>query len=79
MSIELRLQIDRGAFRLAIDLSLPARGITALFGPSGCGKTTLLRAIAGLERDQAARVRIGEETWQEGRLFLPTHQTDRRS
>ena len=29
----------------AIDVTLPARSITALIGPSGCGKSTFLRAI----------------------------------
>ena len=28
-----------------IDLSIPAKAITALIGPSGCGKSTFLRAI----------------------------------
>ena len=32
-----RLRIDRGAFRLDVDLDLPQRGITALFGHSGSG------------------------------------------
>src|SRR5579875_2922958 len=30
-----------------------------LLGPSGCGKTTTLRAVAGLERPSAGRIRIG--------------------
>ena len=28
-----------------IDLSIPARAVTAFIGPSGCGKTTLLRCL----------------------------------
>ena len=31
-----------------------------LLGPSGCGKTTTLRMIAGLEQNDAGRIRIGE-------------------
>jgi iron(III) transport system ATP-binding protein len=37
------------------------RGHTfALLGPSGCGKTTLLRLIAGFERADAGKIRIGD-------------------
>ncbi len=73
--IEVRLHLARARFTLNVDLSLPARGVTALFGPSGCGKTTLLRALAGLER-AAGRVAWGDEVWQDdaqGR-FVPTHR-----
>ncbi|MFM9968806.1 MAG: ABC transporter ATP-binding protein [Burkholderiales bacterium] len=33
----------------------------ALLGPSGCGKSTLLRLIAGFNRAQSGRVRVGGE------------------
>ncbi len=62
-------------FVLDADLTLPGRGVTALFGPSGSGKTTLLRCVAGLAR-AAGRVQINGECWQDDarRIFLPTHQ-----
>ncbi len=62
-------------FVLDTDLTLPGRGVTALFGPSGSGKTTLLRCVAGLAR-AAGRVQINGECWQDDarRIFLPTHQ-----
>jgi multiple sugar transport system ATP-binding protein len=43
----LKLQVADGEF-------------VALLGPSGCGKTTLLRIIAGLERQTAGRIVIGD-------------------
>lgn len=33
-----------------VDLTVTARGCTAVIGPNGAGKTTLLRALHGLER-----------------------------
>ncbi len=72
--IDLDLRLKRAAFELQATLSLPSRGVTALFGPSGCGKTTLLRALAGLERAQG-HVRLDGEVWQDDArgLFVPTH------
>lgn len=63
-------------FDLAVDLCLPAQGVSVLLGPSGCGKTSVLRAIAGLTRAQG-RVALGDEIWQDderGCPFVPTHQ-----
>jgi molybdate transport system ATP-binding protein len=74
MKIEARLRIDRGAFALDLALELPGRGVNAVYGPSGCGKTTLLRAIAGLERDPSGYLRVGEQVWQDGDHFVPTHR-----
>ncbi|MBW8900864.1 MAG: molybdenum ABC transporter ATP-binding protein, partial [Massilia sp.] len=71
-----RLRLDRGAFRLDVDLDLPQRGISALFGHSGSGKTTILRAIAGLERAPGGHVALGGEVWQDDArgLFVPVHR-----
>jgi ABC-type nitrate/sulfonate/bicarbonate transport system ATPase subunit len=51
-----RLQVLNG-----LALTLKNGEVGALVGPSGCGKTTLLRIIAGLERDY------------EGHVTLPDH------
>ncbi len=69
------LRTTLGAFRLDVDLDVPARGVTAIFGPSGCGKTTVLRAIAGLERASGS-LRVAGETWQDDArgVFVPTHE-----
>ncbi len=71
----LQCRLPLADFVLDADLTLPGRGVTALFGPSGSGKTTLLRCVAGLAR-AAGRVDINGECWQDDarRIFLPTHQ-----
>ena len=71
----LQCRLPLADFVLDADLTLPAKGVTALFGPSGSGKTTLLRCVAGLAR-AAGRVDINGECWQDDarRIFLPTHQ-----
>ena len=74
--ITARFQLDYGAFQLAVDLSLPASGVTVLFGHSGSGKTTLLRCIAGLERAPRGKLEINGTIWQDSErdVFLPTHK-----
>lgn len=63
-----------GAFRLDVAFEAPPRGITALFGPSGCGKTTILRAVAGLQRFEDGFLALGDDAWQDGPAFRPTHR-----
>ncbi len=74
--IQVRFQLDYGAFQLAVDLSLPGFGITVLFGHSGSGKTTLLRCIAGLEHAPQGFLEINGKIWQDSEkgLFVPTHK-----
>ena len=72
-SIQARFKLDWPGFALDVDLSLPGRGVTALFGPSGCGKTTLLRSIAGLERPPKGELRVNGDIWQDDGIWVPTH------
>lgn len=44
-----------------VDLAVERGEFLVLLGPSGCGKTTLLRAIAGLERQDAGQILHGGE------------------
>ena len=57
-----------------VTLSLRTGEICALVGPSGCGKTTVLRIIAGLDRDYEGRVTLADDrrigmVFQEPRLL----------
>ena len=63
-------------FALDVEFEAPSGAITALFGPSGSGKSTVLRAIAGLQSMDAARVTCGGATWTDtaAGLALPPHQ-----
>src|ERR1700748_720801 len=43
-----------------VSLEIGSGEFFSLLGPSGCGKTTTLRMIAGFERPDAGRIRIGD-------------------
>lgn len=74
-SLTVRLGLSRaGGFALNVDLSLPGRGVTAIFGPSGSGKTTLLRCIAGLEAGATGELHVNGQTWLGPGVCLPTHK-----
>lgn len=73
-SITARFAMAVPGFSLDVDLSLPARGVTAIFGPSGSGKTTLLRCIAGLERAGRGQLVFRGQVWQDEQSFLPVHR-----
>ena len=75
-AIHVRFRRPVPGFTLDVDLTLPGRGVTALFGPSGSGKTTLLRLLAGLERAPGGYSEVNGEVWQDDarRLFVPVHR-----
>lgn len=63
MSQQPYLQVENvsklfGGFAALSDVSFSAEAgeFISILGPSGCGKTTLLRVVAGLERQDAGRV-----------------------
>lgn len=58
MSLHVRVDKRRGAFRLQAEFVLPTPGVVALFGRSGCGKTSLSHAIAGLLEPDHGRIEL---------------------
>ncbi|HWR10980.1 MAG TPA: ABC transporter ATP-binding protein [Rectinemataceae bacterium] len=50
------LRFKRGDFSLSASFELEKGATGVILGPSGCGKTTLLRCIAGLERQDEGSV-----------------------
>ena len=72
--LEASFRLDWPGFRLDVELTLPGRGVTALFGHSGSGKTTLLRCIAGLERPSHGRLSFKGQIWQDENTWMPTYQ-----
>jgi molybdate transport system ATP-binding protein len=73
-SLALNIPLRRGSFSLDVVQDLPASGTTVIFGPSGCGKTSLLRAIAGLDHYESARISFGQTIWQDDTCFVPAHK-----
>lgn len=76
MSIEAKFKWVKSDFKLDVELSIPDRGVTAIFGPSGCGKTTLLRLIAGLERCNEGYLKVGGRVWQDINEYTPPHKRE---
>lgn len=76
MTIEAYFQLKLEAFTLAVQLELPAMGISVIAGASGSGKTLLMRCIAGLEQPQLGYCKVNGVLWQDSKrdVFLPTHQ-----
>ena len=74
--ITLKLKQQLADFTLDLDLTLPARGVSAIVGPSGSGKTTLLRCVAGLEKADQALIELNGNCWQDSQrgLWLPPHK-----
>jgi molybdate transport system ATP-binding protein len=56
--LDIAVERQLGAFRLDVRLTLPSRGVSALFGRSGSGKTSLVNMLAGLMRPDRGRIAL---------------------
>ncbi len=61
--LALELELPRDAFNLKIETRLAQQGIWGIMGSSGCGKTSLLRCIAGLEKQAKGRIVFNGQIW----------------
>ncbi len=75
MSLEVMLRHRLPGFALDAAFDAPA-GVTSLFGRSGSGKTTIVNAVAGLLRPDAARVIVDGEVLADSAagIWLPPHK-----
>ncbi|MEO0357004.1 MAG: molybdenum ABC transporter ATP-binding protein [Pseudomonadota bacterium] len=73
MTLDLDIQLRRGAFRLTAQMSAPP-GVTVVFGPSGCGKTSLLQCVAGLIRPTHGTIHMNGSVWCDAPVHTPPHR-----
>lgn len=73
--IDARFILERGAFRLEVELKSNAP-VVAIAGPSGAGKTSVLNAISGLLRPASGEIRIDGMVYDrpEAGIHLPPHR-----
>lgn len=73
--MNLQLQLQQQQPFLALNTTLNANAVTAIWGPSGAGKSTLLKTIAGLAPRHANNiVKHGNSYWQQDKLWTPAYQ-----
>ncbi len=70
--IELHFRVSFGSRELEVGLETTSQTV-AVFGPSGGGKTTLLRVLAGVERQAEGMIRVRGQSWMDSDegVFLP--------
>jgi molybdate transport system ATP-binding protein len=61
--IELRFAARLGALDLDVDVTLPSRGVSAIFGRSGAGKSSLINAVAGIVKPSHGRIAVGDRVF----------------
>ena len=63
MTLAINIHLPLKHFNLEIKQTLTVNEITAIFGYSGAGKTSLLRAIAGLEKNTSGEISFNNKAW----------------
>ena len=75
-ALDAHLVVDRGAFRLDVELHIDAGEVVGLLGPNGAGKTTALRALAGLQPLSAGHITLAGRDLDrpDRRMWTPTER-----
>ena len=60
-TLTMTASVQRGAFRLDVDVTVEPGEVLGVIGPNGSGKTTLLRALAGLTPITDGRITLGDQ------------------
>ncbi|MBU2870372.1 molybdenum ABC transporter ATP-binding protein [Colwellia sp. E2M01] len=58
--LDINISVSYSNFNLDINQIMPLNGITGIFGHSASGKSTLLRAIAGLEKNLSGAIKLSD-------------------
>ncbi len=68
--------VDRGEFRLEVEVRVPPGEVLGVLGPNGAGKSTLLRSLAGLVPLTEGRLVLGDRVLDDAQsdVFVPTER-----
>jgi molybdate transport system ATP-binding protein len=70
--LDINISVNYQQFDLEIKLPIPLKGITGIFGHSASGKSTLLRAIAGLEKNLVGEITLTDANLADEGLISTT-------
>jgi molybdate transport system ATP-binding protein len=74
MSLIISLNLPRSQFNLQLQTTISTKGFTGIYGHSGSGKTSLLRTIAGLEKNLQTKISFNQTIWQDSEHYIATQQ-----
>lgn len=73
---QVRLAFSSRERGVAVDLTVPAGGATALIGPNGSGKSTACAVLAGLLEAEGGEVTVGDRLADAPGVFVPAGRRD---